>query len=703
MFQKLSIRYKLMLMMIIATSVVILVASLAWLYFDWKNLKIEMVEDLRSSAMELSLNLKKNIEKNDKKKILASLSSLRDNSEIISAWVVNEKGQAIASYIRLSKFLTENQEHAQRNEIKKKIEYLRKSGKNHIYFPTSLILEYPITLDKKKVGEIYIFSKVNKLNQRIYNHAQITLFIVLLSMIIGLFLAFKMHRIISDPIVSLAKIMDNVSRKKDYSIRVTSAYQKDEIGDLICVFNEMLAEIEGHIQRHVDDKKEISHLAYYDSLTNLPNRRFFLDNLTSALQDCEKEKKQLAVIFLDLDKFKQINDSLGHDFGDVLLRNVTARLLTCLSFKPRKYKLSKEVQKDYYLHPLARLGGDEFTILIHDANIERVKHLLDRVIEQFKLPFIINNKKLKSSVSIGAAFYPHDGDNPEILIKNADAAMYHAKESGGNAYNIFEKANHSEMITKAILRNDLLSPNIENELDVNYQPIINLSTGQICGLEALVRWQHPTQGLIYPDKFISIAEDTDAINTIGAWILHRSCEQTVLWQQQGFDNLTIAVNVSAKQFDNEQFLSSVKRVIRETGINPNLIHLEITEGLLVSNSNKTNVMLYELRAIGVKISIDDFGTGYSSYSYLSQLDLDIIKIDRSLMDGIHHNLNKKTIVQGIVTMVHDLKMRIVAEGIENEEQLAVIKELNGDFAQGYYFSKPLNTESITELLKKHKK
>jgi len=438
------------------------------------------------------------------------------------------------------------------------------------------------------------------------------------------------------------------------------------------------------VTEHRQVQERLHYLAYYDSLTGLPNRQQVNESLDRAMLEAATRERLVAVMFLDLDRFKNINDTLGHDVGDALLKEVAVRLKA--SLRPGD--------------SISRLGGDEFILILGNiAHINDVTRVAQKILDQFIPPFRIAGRDLFISPSVGITLYPFDDDNPENLLRNADIAMYRAKELGRNNFQFYTP----ELNVRAARRLELetgLRRALENEeFILHYQPLVNMQTGKITGMEALLRWQHPEFGLIPPMDFIPLAEETGLIVPIGEWVLRTACTQIKTWHGTGFPAMHVAVNLSSVQLQQKNFAETVKRVLRETGLEPQYLDLELTESLLMHDMEAVEKILKELKALGALFSLDDFGTGYSSLSYLKRFPIDFLKIDRSFVNDINQDRYGAGIVRAIIVMAHTLGIKVIAEGVETAEQLDFLREQGCDITQGYFCSEPLATETFTDLLK----
>jgi diguanylate cyclase (GGDEF)-like protein/PAS domain S-box-containing protein len=436
---------------------------------------------------------------------------------------------------------------------------------------------------------------------------------------------------------------------------------------------------------NIDERKraqdDLRHRAFHDELTNLPNRAMFMDSLSRALGRMQRRNGLFSVLFLDLDRFKIVNDTLGHDAGDRLLQMVAARI--------------KGSVRDADL--VARLGGDEFVILIEEhSNLAEVGHVAQKVLSSMEDRYLLDGREVNLTASIGISVYPQDGTDLNTLVKNADIAMYQAKELGRNNFQFYAASQNQMTLKRLDLEARLARAIDRNEFVLHYQPVVDLSTETMVGVEALVRWNDPEHGLTAPGEFIPLAEETGSILQIGQWVLDNACAQLHEWNTSGLP-MAVAVNISQRQFADGNFMSELGDVLKRTGLSPAALHLEITETMMMRDHATSEAVLAGLGKLGVGVAIDDFGTGYSSLSQMKRIPANIIKIDRSFVEDCPDDAGSVAIVRAIIAMAHSLKLTVIAEGVETEEQLRLLVAMDCDMAQGYLFSRPLPADELTAL------
>jgi diguanylate cyclase (GGDEF)-like protein len=542
--------------------------------------------------------------------------------------------------------------------------------------------------------------------------------------LVVMLLVLMVTRRITAPLANLAQVAADISEGKlDQTIRVKGSAEGREIASML---NLVLSDLNSHkakmdVESHflnmkVDERteqlyrrnKELSQavqqvtqakdrmrqLAYYDSLTSLPNRQLFTEQLDLLLKISKREGTSIALLFLDLDNFKRINDSLGHTAGDMLLREVGARLSNCI----RESDLISQYFDEESKIDVSRLGGDEFTVVLNKLEEPKIAGVVaKRLLESLQTPMMIDGHEIVITPSIGIAIAPQDADSVESLLKRADTAMYHAKSAGKNSYSFYSSAMKGTGVGRLKLESELRKAMEREEMELYYQPQVNIETGEISGAEALIRWNHPTRGLVSPARFIPLAEEMGLIVELGAWTLLEACRQCKAYHEQGLKLQKVAVNVSSLQF-NGAFIELVKQVLIETQLEPHLLELELTEGVIMSNAKASIDALHELKKLGCTLSVDDFGTGYSSLSYLSRFPLDELKIDRSFVVDYNKSENNASLVSAIISMGKSLNLRMVAEGVDDIEQFIFLRKQGIQIIQGYIFSEPVTGEEFAKLL-----
>lgn len=489
-------------------------------------------------------------------------------------------------------------------------------------------------------------------------------------------------------------IQEVLQTGKDYEDIELVLYPQSGQEELVCLFDAFPIHDENmqimgafaqfrDITERYHTQKQINYLAYHDDLTGLPNRRFFTGHIDDLLRDGVREDSIFSIMFLDLDSFKKINDTLGHNNGDTLLKLVAERLKACCR-APNQL--------------VSRMGGDEFTILLQELTDHAEAILVaEEIIKAFEKPFAVDGYEFYITASIGIAFYPQDGRNVEMLMKNADIALYRMKDDGKNNYTIFKPTPNSSGIERLTLENSIRKGIRQEEFVLYYQPQINTLTGEIIGTEALVRWNHPTLGLIPPAKFIPIAEESGLIVPLGEWVLKTACLQSGIWKDKGYAPMSISVNLSSRQFSKHNLVDTIKEILVNTSMDPQYLELEITESMTMNVEVAVEV-LGKLKELGIQICIDDFGTGYSNLYYLKMFSIDRLKIDQSFVRDMMTDSNDADIVATIIAMAHKLGIAVIAEGVETKEQLDFLRSQSCHEVQGFYYHRPLPADQMEQLL-----
>lgn len=491
------------------------------------------------------------------------------------------------------------------------------------------------------------------------------------------------------PVVMVTALDDRESRLKGIEVGaddfMTKPFDRAELRARIRTITRL-----NRYRRLVETEEQLAYLANYDVLTELPNRNLLLERLRQAIGRAKRGRHSVVVLSFDLDGFQMINDSLGHEFGDNLLKEMAQRLQKIISPEAT----------------IARLSGDEFVVMQECFNpVMEVSGLVQTLLDTISTPLHLEDHEIVITASIGVSVYPSDGDNPLSLLKNADTAMSRAKAQGKNTYQFFTGEMNKVALERLILENQLRKVLSRQELQLYYQPQIDLKTGRIVGAEALLRWQHPEQGFLSPAKFIPVLEEIGAIIPVGEWVLQQACQQAQQWQDEGLSPLTISVNVSARQFQHPNLLNSIKTSLQTSSLNPNYLEIEVTESVLMQENphhqQSSFAVLSELQEMGVKIAIDDFGTGYSSLSYLKRFPVNTLKIDRSFIKDICVSNDDAAIATAIIALAHSLQLTVVAEGVENCDQLDFLRLRQCELAQGFLFSRPISAQAMTQLLEEN--
>ncbi len=652
--RKKSLREKIVFVVMATTVISLLFVSTIFLINELITYRYTLATELSRLGKLVGMNAKTAIIANDKKAAREMLSLLSHEPNIVLSRIYTEDGTIFASfpddYDRSLGFLAEGL-------------YLER---NHIH-------SYEGIYNKGvKIGVIHLEGNLIKLYDRLFLFGKILLVLMLCTFLVALQVSTRLQRVITDPIHQLIKVSKLVIKNKDYSFRAKRE-SEDEVGDLVDTFNEMLDTID-------KAQKKLTHRTLHDDLTGLPNRILLNDRIDRLIQYSRRNPDyQFAVLFLDFDRFKVVNDSLGHLKGDELLKQISDRLTHLL----------RDVDT------VARIGGDEYVVLLnHIKHTQDTIRVAERIQNALKSYFILDNQKVYVTTSIGIAINKKEYSRAVEILRDADNAMYRAKSLGKANYQIFDENMHLQSMNVLKLEMDLRSAVDKNEFAAYYQPIFSLKDQKVVRLEALMRWEHPRRGLIFPGGFIPLAEETGLILPIGKILINTVFHQFSTWQKKGVELVDVAINVSVRQFEQEGFVKYIKEKISETGINPEKLTIEITESVAMNNLAHSIELLNELKNMGIKISIDDFGTGFSSLSCLRSFPVDHVKIDHSFIRSIGTSKEDEAVVRAIITMSHDLRFTVVAEGVETKSQLDVLNQCGCDEVQGFLISKVLPTQEI---------
>ncbi|NOQ13837.1 MAG: EAL domain-containing protein [Methyloprofundus sp.] len=680
---KTSIRKKLINVLLLTSCGALLLSSLGFAVNDWLSLRSAMFDHMHGQSSIIANNSIAAMAFNDAESAKETLNTLQNDADIVGAALYLNNKTLFAHYERDS------------NRIPDKLPDLNTGSLNGDQFVVEIILH-----DNEPLGYIMLISDYSNLKKRQFNHLLIAFGVFSLALLFSLLLSRRLQRIISEPILKLAETARTVSENQDYELRAKKL-STDEIGALVDDFNNMLSQIQlrdhkllkarnelenkvrVRTQELTELTRQLEHQAYHDTLTGLSNRVTFDDHLQLAIKQARRHKQKLAVLFLDLDRFKIINDTLGHGIGDKLLIRVAKRLSACLR------------ESD----TLARLGGDEFAVLlpqIHQAS--EAAEVAKKITTVIAETIMVEGYSLHVTTSLGISLFPDDGEESEVIVKNADTAMYRSKDQGRNQFTFFSAEMNARAERRLMLETKLRKALKENHLSVNYQPRRNTETLEIISVEALARWNDPEEGAITPGEFIPLAEECGLIAKIDEWVLETACQDMLSGKNGLTAQISLAVNLSPAQFIRKDLHEVIASILQRTGFPGSRLELEITESLFSTDSNDVCATLEQLRALGIELSIDDFGTAYSSLSRLKQLPLNTLKIDQSFMRDLGKDPDDEALVRTIITMAHNLNLKVVAEGVETELQYQFVKQHGCDIVQGYLFGKPVSFTQIQQLL-----
>jgi diguanylate cyclase (GGDEF)-like protein len=654
--ESLRIQKKLWLFHLVTALTSGLVAALILVLTVWHVSRSNAVYDADIKAAIVADNILPSLQFRDDRVANEILHGLSRDRDILSAQVVEADGSVFAA------FTAEGRNTASRLQ-----------GANLIR--TSV----PLLDGGDRLGSVELVSDLDSVYRETGIYTIAIVVAMLVSLLVGSLLMLRLQRAITTPLTNLTRLMKQVSERNDYSHR-TEVTSQDELGELGSSFNHMIEQIQqrdtalGHeLAERLRAEEQLAHLAHHDPVTGLPNRHYFRKCALELPKDEEFRLTPMALLFIDLDNFKYVNDTFGHDCGDQLLTRVAERIQASV----RANDL------------VVRFGGDEFVVLLqHVRDSATALMLAEKLREVLTQPLELNRHEFVVTCSIGVALSPLHGNTAEELLQNADAAMYYAKVAGKNGVRLWENAMSAQSTARFSMESDLRHAIERNELEVHYQPIIHLGSGRAVGMEALLRWKHPTQGFISPVEFIPVAEDSGLILSIGEWVMEEAFRQVAEWSRE-FGPLFIAVNVSARQFRNPAFVNRTREIAHASGLPLAQIELELTESMVMGHTGEATRIMHELVECGFGLSLDDFGTGYSSLSYLKRFPLDKLKIDRSFVSDLPDDAESTAIAEAIAGLAGTLDMRVVAEGIETREQAELLERLNCQFGQGYYFSRPL--------------
>lgn len=706
------IRQKLVAISLLSSGAALILACGVLMAYELVSFREVTLQKLSSVGGVIAANSSAALSFDDPESAETTLSALRAEGRIIGSCIYRADGELFAAYRRDEKA----------PGCDERLSDVPPQGSHG----RSLAVSLPIELEGEALGTIVVRSEALDLYERVLGYGSIVGLVMLVSGLASLPLANKLHRFISDPILRLVESARRISAEHDFSVRAVSE-GRDEIGVLVGAFNDMLDQLEvrdmalarhrdnledevekrtselrslnEELERQIAQRKQaeehIRRLAYYDVLTGLPNRQLFQERLDKALSSARRRGSYVGLLFLDLDRFKQVNDTLGHSAGDELLCEVAQRVSRSVRFTDYVARGDAEVPKG----EVSRLGGDEFTVLLTEiVDPSAAAEVAQRVLNELARPVTVAGYEIFPTASIGIAVFPDDGPDAETLLRNADTAMYNAKASRRNAFEFYTE----EMNVSAARRLQIasrLSTALECErLELHYQPLLSSVDGRVTGAEALLRWRDPELGWVSPEEFIPVADETGLIVGIGEWVLRTACKQARSWELAGHTDMRMSVNVSSHELRQPGWHRAVRRVLDETGLTPTLLELEMTETAILQSDDATTSTLAELDALGIGVALDDFGTGYSSLSYLKRFPIDRVKIDRSFVGDIAADPDDAALTSAILAMAKSLRLGVVGEGVETEEQAAFLRERGCDELQGELYSPPLTASEFEAFL-----
>ena len=670
-----SIQSKLILLIMLVSGVSLFLTAGLLIFADTLYFKEAINHRITVQAEIIAENSTAALAFEDQVAVDEIISSLRADQNILMAYIKNADGQIFSRYQRKNS-KTPSSDKTNRNSL--------------------ISVTKPVILKGEKIGEIIILSDNQELTDQLTHHLQIVTLILSMALFITYLISRGLQKTFTRPITHLANIAREVTHHGSYSLRA-KYFSKDELGNLTRDFNSML----DHIQKRDDDleskmlrrteelvklNKKLRFQAYHDSLTRLPNRAMFDEQLSQAIKQAGPGGFRLAVIIIDLDNFKSINDTMGHEAGDDMLYVISDRLLNVVGGSGI----------------VARLGGDEFVILLnHLKNRDIANSLMGEIVDKIKQPISIKGKTISVTMSAGISLYPEHGTDPITLKRTADLAMYQSKEQGRNNYQFFNSSMSARADYRVQIESILRYALDNSDFDILYHPQVTVTEQKIVGAEALIRLPSSKKGVLMPNDFISIAEESRQIIVIDEWVLRQSCIDAQRWAENIPEAVKVAVNISVKTFLYGNLVTMVEKALKDSRLDPKLLELEITENSFIEQNSITMNILNALKKMGVSLAIDDFGTGYSSLSYLKRFPVDILKIDRSFIQDVNEDVDDTAIVKAIAVMAKSLNLQIVAEGVENENQREFIEKTGCQYMQGYLFAKPMAVSEFDKLLIQH--
>lgn len=680
MFKNLSIGKKLFIIMMISTSAALFIATLLYAAVERLAARSTLEYIVASQASIVGRNATAALTFLDQEEAVQILSAFENQIHITEARLYDSNDELFAAY-RASPATVQDSA---------TLQGLGFSSDNFIE------LTQPIWLDGDIIGSVFVRADGQELVASLSSYSQVTIAVMVGALLIAAILAARIQRTISEPIAQVTGVIREVSHS-NYTVRAKKL-SNDEMGEMVDGINHMLDQIEDRDRRlalYAKDleqrvqvrtreleslTRQFKHQALHDELTRLPNRAGFIENLQERINEAEYADTRFAVLFLDLDRFKTVNDTVGHYAGDQLLQEIAKRI---------QYFVGEN-------DLVARLGGDEFTFIFNNTEIDELINVCQLILSSIEIPIFVGGNEARVSGSIGVSIFPTDATSSDELMKFADAAMYKAKADGRGRYHFFANAVQEHVLQHLELEQALRIAIENDQLFVEYQPKFCIQSQQMCGAEALVRWQHPEHGILQPEKFIHLAEECGLINGLSVWLTHKIFAQVKHWQQHHGWNQRISINISATQFDDAKLPHHIEHLLADYDLSGELFDLELTESSILPNPERASSILHTIKALGISISLDDFGVGHATLSHLRHLPLDVIKLDRSLVDNVIDDPQGAAITTTMIDLAHNLDCKVVAEGVENQATYDFLAEHNCDQVQGFHLSKPLSAEQFAE-------
>ena len=683
----LSIQGKLLIINMAVTTTALLFAVVMAVYSEYSNNRSSVLEALLVQAKMVGNNTTAALVFEDPEGARDILQAFSESKDVQAAAIYNNDNAVLAQYTKhgSSMAAVDSDVRETRTTV---IDTENLNQDIDFILDRHLSIFHNIEFENKPIGKLHIKADVSHLYDEIIEYLVFTSSMALVGLGLASLLLLKLRRSITTPLQQLTRLMDSVTESNDYTIRADNN-SSDEIGILARGFNKMLTHIQindEQLAHELDERykaeEHLDKLAYYDVVTGLPNRHFFHQQLAKAIEKALDNKSIMALLFLDLDNFKTVNDTLGHKTGDLLLKQASSRLSNVLR------------QSDY----ICRIGGDEFAIIIENMHHTDDASLVTRkCIDCLSGPFVFDNKNFFIGVSIGISVCPDDAVTANDLLVNADMAMYEAKLNGKNSYQYFNQGMNAAHSKKYQLESDLRNAIEHDQLELYYQPQVDARSGLLSGVEALMRWDHPEKGMIEPEVFIPVAEESGLILALGEWLLETACGHAKRIDRTVLKGVRMAVNISAKQMLDNAFMDTVEGALKRTGVSPSLLEIELTESILMDDGEILHKNVNKLKQMGISIVIDDFGTGFSSMSYLKSFPINMLKIDKSFISGLPGSKEDAAITEAVIAMSHNMNIKVIAEGVEHKSQVDLLTEYGCDYIQGFYYAMPMPFDDLCKL------